>query len=213
VPNDARNGAYGELGAVSVAYVRTASSKACFFPSSVASRACGEPPALHTLLEKTQALVEGANALWRAASHGAISLGSEYTVVLDWPLDPKLVKKDEFVKLGADRGKLDTRALYRLPDGDYVQIAAEIDGKTYLESLPPVVLPAADGALRAELLANQNRFAESNGAWLGVHLGVDAYPAYKNRSLAVLPNDAGSGERYFYLWTIEDMDLTRDEPL
>lgn len=215
VPPAAQDGAFGKLGASIFDYVESGGKVACFDPGrhTTASSSCSTPRALYELFEKTKALIARANTAWRDAKHGAISLGGEFLLVRDWPLDVSLAKKDEFVELGADRKKLDLASIYKLPDGDFIHVATDVDGKTYLESLPPVTIPVTETALRGELLANQNRFEDSKGAWLGIHLSADAYPTYKNKSLAVLPNDGAPGERYFYLWTIEDMDLTRDEPL
>jgi hypothetical protein len=64
--------------------------------------------------------------------------------------------------------------------------------------------------LRTELLANQDRYTTSKGTWLGVELGSDRFPAFKNRELAVLPASGGTPASVRYLYVLEHLDLRSD---
>jgi len=64
-----------------------------------------------------------------------------------------------------------------------------------------------DGALRKELLANQGRYELSEGTWLGVELGADRFPAFKNREIAVVPSIGTAPETVLRLHAIERLDL------
>ena len=161
-------------------------------------------------------------AAWRAAQAGTVSLGLPLEVAGDWPLaddgsgDGTLTLTDAQL---AEVQAVGTGSLYRMPNGDYRQLDATVtqDGSgltsVYTTRMSAVTLGDDVAPLRDELLANAGRYLTTQGAWLGIELGPDRFPAFKNRELAVLPASGTSPVRVLYLYAIEHLDLRGDGDL
>jgi hypothetical protein len=166
------------------------------------------------------ALASASELAWRAAQAGTVSLGAPMDVAGDWPLaddgfgDGTLtLTVDEWSAVQA----VGSSGLYRLANGDY----RRIDGTQFVDRTVTMYTTRMSAAtlgddvatLRDELLANTGRYALTNGEWLGIELGSDRFPAFKNRELAVLPATGTSPARVFYLYAIEHLDLRGDSEL
>ena len=167
-------------------------------------------------------LANASEQTWRAAQAGTVSLGAEMKVAGDWPL-PDDGSGDGTMTLS--RSQWDsvltvggTDGLYRMPNGDFLQVNVSTEdgnGNTlvYTTRMSTVMLGDDMAALRDELVANADRYEATQGAWLGVELGADRFPAFKHRELAVLPASATTPMTVRYLFTIEHLDLRGDGDL
>jgi hypothetical protein len=167
------------------------------------------------------ALAAASEASWRAALAGTVSLGAEMKVAGDWPLADD-GSGDGAMTLSPAQWQsvqaVGSDGLYRMPNGDFLQVdVSSSDGfgntAVYTTRMSAVVLGDDLAALRDELVANEDRYETSIGAWLGVELGADRFPAFKHRELAVLPASGESGVTVRYLYAIEHLDLRGDGDL
>jgi hypothetical protein len=158
---------------------------------------------------------------WRAAQAGTVSLGAEMKVAGDWPLaddgsgdGTMTLSSSQWQSVQAVGGD----GLYRMPNGDFLQVnisTSDESGNTtvYTTRMSAVVLGDDMAALRDELVTNVDRYEASRGEWLGVELGTDRFPAFKNRELAVLPASGATPVSVRYLYTIEHLDVRGDGDL
>lgn len=191
-------------------------SAACFHSVADLRSSC-MPATLAQLRVDLASLAGAAEERWRDQLVGSVSLGAiEMKVDGDWPLaDDRAVDGSTNLSV-AEWNEVGGTGLYRLRSGDFVQVnfaaSAPSEGfyLVYCTRMSAVVLDDSQASLRAELLENLGRYEASKGTWLGVELGADRFPRFKNRELAIIPATATAPERIQYLYAIERLDLSAD---
>lgn len=189
---------------------------ACFLRPDHPSSSCVPPP-VRRVHADVAALLEASERLWRDARSGTVSLAVEVTPRGRWPLAQDVtdgtleLTREEWSRVGGT-------GLFRLDGGDllYVNLAtAKSDGGelVYVTRVSAIALDDALADIRGELLANVGRYEASKGTWLGVPLGVDRFPAFKNREIAIVPASDAEPERLYSLKAIETFDLEGEAPI
>lgn len=187
---------------------------ACFHGLIDARPTCA-PSTLAQLDLDLAALASAAEDKWRAATTGSVSLGPEATVTGNFPLpDARAVEGiSKFSR--AEWATVGKVGLYRLASGDLVQVNSATDfGQgditVQMTHLSTITLGDDVAPLRAELVDNKDRYADSKGTWLGVELGQDRFPAFKNRDLALVPASGDAPASLRWLLVLEHLDLRDD---
>ncbi len=189
---------------------------ACFLRPDHPSSSC-VPAALGRVHADVAALLDASERLWRDARSGTVSLAAEVTPQGRWPLAQDVtdgtldLTREEWSRVGRT-------GLFRLDGGDllYVNLAtAKADGGelVYVSRVSAITLDDAQADVRDDLLANVGRYEASKGTWLGVPLGADRFPAFKNREIAIVPATDTEPERLYSLKAIETFDLEGEAPI
>lgn len=187
---------------------------ACF-NTHAESSACATAAVLR-LRDDMNALAAAAEVKWRDAQVGTVSIGVfDVQVRGDWPLAEERAVEGSSTLSRTEWNRVGGTGLFRLQSGGYVEIDFVSEDKgveggpvTVFSSRQTAVPLVGDLAgLRAELLANEGRYHLTHGAWLGVELGEDRFPAFKNRDYVVLPATGGAPASLRSLYAIERLDL------
>lgn len=83
----------------------------------------------------------------------------------------------------------------------------------YVSRVSAITLDDAQADVRDDLLANVGRYEASKGTWLGLPLGSERFPAFKNREIAIVPASGPAPERLYSLKAIETFDLESEPPI
>lgn len=188
---------------------------ACFRRLDDRSASC-VPDAIRRLQADVAALLDASEQLWRDARSGTVSLSVPLEAKGRWPLAQEVT--DGVLQLTREEwSRVGQTGLYRLDGGEffYVNFAMDNDGGEllYVSRMSAITLDDAQADVRGDLLANIGRYEASKGAWLGLPLGPDRFPAFKNREIAIVPASGAAPEQLYALKAIETFDLEGEAPI
>jgi hypothetical protein len=194
--------------------------RACLHAGAGDARSSCAAAAVTRLRDDLSALAAAAEVKWRDAQSGTVSIDAlDVTVEGRWPLADDRAFEGSGRLTNAEWSSVGRTGLYQLTNGGYVQIqyAAEDAQGGYVtvfsSRMTAVTLGDDLASLRAELLANGGRYALTHGEWLGIPLGADLFPTFKNRDLVIIPGTGGAPARLRWLYPIETLDLRAEGDL
>ena len=195
--------------------VEFAGGRACFdaYSEFGTNHARCASSALAAVQESAAQLFAATEAKWLAAKAGTVSLAATVDAGA-WPLADDLVKEGPTVLTKAQASLLvGGNAVFRLAGGDFVWLtrgATDANGDVHVSLHRMSAFVADDAGLRAELVANADRYVTSKGEWLGIPLDQDRFAACKGREIAIVPATDAAPEQLYWFKVLEHFDLRAD---